>query len=112
MASAIFSRLEIKNQKITVDGSSPQSPEALLAKKNFPFLGKIIHVYMSNGWNWGGRLLELNGIIPLGHYVVGEEREMIVNKKCLIPITHSNNYYIIRSDLKNVLIDFNKQQCN
>jgi len=112
IARRIFNKIGVKDQKIVVDGSSPQSPEVSFAKKNFPFFNKLIHVYMTEGWWWGSAFLELNGIIPPGHYVIGAERKSILNKKCLIPITDTHHHYIIRSDLKNIVIDFNKEKCD
>ncbi|BGI52958.1 MAG: glucosyltransferase domain-containing protein [Candidatus Hamiltonella defensa (Ceratovacuna japonica)] len=112
IARRIFNKIGVQDQKIVVDGSSPQSPEVSFAKKNFPFFNKLIHVYMTEGWWWGSAFLELNGIIPRGRYLIGAEGESILNKKCLIPITDTHQHYIIRSDLKNIVIDFNKEKCD
>lgn len=112
IARNIFNKIGVKDQKIVFDGSLPQSPEVSLAKKNFPFFNKLIHVYMNDGGWLGSVFFELNAIIPPGHYVIGAERKSILNKKCLIPITDTHHHYIIRSDLKNIVIDFNKEKCD
>ncbi|AYB49147.1 O-antigen conversion protein [Candidatus Williamhamiltonella defendens] len=115
MARRIFNKFEIKNQKIIVDGSPPESPELLCAKRKFLFFKSMIFSYIKHPY-WINHFLALNGIIPSSdygkHYIDGKERESILNKKCLIHITYSNNNYIIRSDSKNVIIDFNKEKCD
>ncbi|WP_339050150.1 glucosyltransferase domain-containing protein [Candidatus Hamiltonella endosymbiont of Tuberolachnus salignus] len=111
MARRIFNKIDIKDQKIVVDGIFTESSEVKIAKKNFPFLNSIIPHHFSESWI--GLLLNLNGIINNGrHLPTPEESKSARNKKCLIPITDTHHHYIIRSDLKNIVIDFNKEKCD
>ncbi|WP_016857086.1 glucosyltransferase domain-containing protein [Candidatus Williamhamiltonella defendens] len=111
MARRIFNKIDIKDQNIVVDGIIPESSEVKIAKKNFPFLNSIIPQHFAEFRI--GLLLNLNGIISNGrHLPTHEESQSARNKKCLIPIIDTHHHYIIRSDSKNIVIDFKKEKCD
>ncbi|TWP30435.1 hypothetical protein ETU08_04890 [Apibacter muscae] len=68
---------------------------------------------MSNDWYWGGILLlkKTYSTNPkfLGIFEQKQYKELIKRKKT-IPITTKTNFYYIREDQSNIIIDFNKEE--
>lgn len=110
--SRMFDGVDTEGKYILVNGTFPRSPEAKIAINNNPILKIMLPIYLSNGWSWGGHLLEKQGIIDGYKYLYTKEsRERYIEKICDFTELKKSGNYILRTNGDIIIVDFKMTNC-
>lgn len=111
LMQSISSKVDIiNNKKIIIEGIEPWCPEVKIPIHNFPILTRLIPRYTHSNF-WSSRLIARKTYSEEFSPLINDyEYQEIIKIKKTIPITTKTNFYYIREDQSNIIVDFNKEE--